>query len=752
MRSYKILIAVGIFALLAPAAAPGQPILVLAPDNFLNELQPLKHFKDATCRPVTLLGLSQVYANFAGADRAEDVKLCIAHYQQTLNVQHVLLVGDVDCFPVRWRYWGRWLPKDPYYQGSWRLVNGRYEQTDSAATKAFGSWVDIGAQDRYTIEVDVVRGAGSEARILFADADRAEGQFRLGLMQDGFYVKLCNATYETSCPFVSNQSYRVKIVLAPTNIQVYVDGFMWEYLALGQYQLVGAGKVGLGTYACSASFDNFVVTSTSGTILWTENFNSGAANGFTDALTANERNWAPSELYYADLFKDGTTIFDNWNANNNGLYGEIEWRIATYCPNCTLNNDHIDYLPDISVGRIPASSKSEVTRYVNKVIKYELAHNSTDPRFRQAVLYEGTTGQGAKNDSIATFLVTQGFSVSNRRWGGDLEHLTSAQLKEMVVDNLNSGCGLINYLGHGNFDAWSCLKFDSNDVRTRLTNSGMLPIVFAGACYTGKFAPLPLTTQDAYTDVSNKEHAGLAECEPFPGSSSAPNPVQLIHDPDCIAEDFLFNSGSPLGTGGAIAYLGESREGRSWGGQLSEYFFRSYSEGSTVGAMWKKSIEDYYWANNLAQSYLWDYGPARWEEGHMFDEPQKFVLFGDPSVVVGGAFSAEFGGIQYDWPWPFTGPLYPFSRYRVVGDVMVPLGQRLTAQFYNCFLFDNDGKITGLDSNASNGFIVNASANTVVSFIALGTEPQTQSFMKGVKVSGQMRLRNGGAIRLHAGP
>ena len=37
----------------------------------------------------------------------------------------------------------------------------------------------------------------------------------------------------------------------------------------------------------------------------------------------------------------------------------------------TVNVDQVNYLPTVAVGRVPASTVSEVTTYVNKVIAYE---------------------------------------------------------------------------------------------------------------------------------------------------------------------------------------------------------------------------------------------------------------------------------------------------------------------------------------------------------------------------------------------
>jgi hypothetical protein len=191
-------------------------LLIIAPEAFIDELLPLLRFKEASGRPTVLVSLTQVYANpqCSGADEAEQVKRCIAFYQASLGIEHVLLVGDVDQFPVRYRWWG--LP--------------------------------------------------------------------------------------------------------------------------------------------------------------------------------GQEGWAVSDLYYADLYKHGTTTFDDWDANNNGLYSEIEFTDPGNCaPNCrSINNDDIDFIPDVTVGRIPASTGAEVAAYVNKVIAYEMRTTTADAWFNKAALYTGT--------------------------------------------------------------------------------------------------------------------------------------------------------------------------------------------------------------------------------------------------------------------------------------------------------------------------------------------------------------------------
>jgi hypothetical protein len=747
----KLFLSVFLLSLFFPALeASSAELLILAPDEFIDELQPLKRFKDATGRPTLLISLSQVYGDslFNGADDPERIKKCIAYHAQHSGVQHVILVGDVDKFPVRWTWWGRWMPNDPYFTGTWSIVNGKYRQSNSTGIPYY-SWVDIGPYTLYTLEVDVTRLSGDQARILFADGSRAGCGYRVDISNNAFWLSMCNQSVQGSYTFSLNTSYRIRIVLGASNIEVWVNGSLQISQPRPTIYPTFLGKVGVGTFSATADFDNFRVTSSTGGTLWDENFNDGVANGFRGP-DMEERGWAVSDLYYADLFKQGTYTFDNWNSSTTGyhgdVYGEIEFKLPDSCPGCTINNDNIDYLPDVSVGRIPASAAQEVTRYVNKVIAYELATSKDDSWFSKTILYEGSIGGGGSNDNIANYLkgAPFNFTVDNRHWAGDLATLTDAQRKQLVINNFNAGVGMVNYVGHGNFDQWSCVNLNSNDVAS-LANSGKWPVVLAGACFTGRFAPLPLS--DFYTDVNNNEQSKYSECVPFPGTAARPNPLQVNHDVPSIAEDFLFNAGNPPGSAGAIAYLGERSAGRQWGRDyLPQYFFKAYSHGTTVGEMWKRMIGDYYWAFGLNQSNTWNYGPAMWDEGHKFDEPQKFILFGDPSVRVGGAFQNKICGTLYDGS---GGPLQSNLRYRVSCDVTVPVGQKLTAQPSSSFLFESGRKIIALDANPANGLIINASSSYPVGLYGQPVNPPGPGNPRGLIVKGQLRVRGGGTMKFY---
>lgn len=582
MRRNAIL-AFALPAVLWPVAARAQEVLILAPNDFLTALQPLKRFKDATARAAYLVGLTQVYAGFTGADEAEQVKRCIDWYRRNHGVDYVLLVGDIDRFPARYRWWG--LP--------------------------------------------------------------------------------------------------------------------------------------------------------------------------------GQEGWAVGDLYYADLYKDGTTTFDTWDSNGNGLYSEMQFSPIGY-----INHDNIDFLPDVAVGRIPASTEAEVTAYVGKVINYELKTIESAAWFKRAGLYTGSWPNSINSslmDQWGSSLANEGFSLTKRYWNWTTETAPPG-VPGVMVNDMNSGMGFMSYIGHGIEISWSCLDFNTSEL-SGVTNPHMLPIAFAAACDTCFFAQL--ARLHPYLDVNGGNHRGVDHGEDLPVGpyphTAVPRPACIQtggiwlsgtfrpYDVDCFGESFIF--GNPVGGSGGIAYIGERSGAQVTAPQLGRHFFAAYDDGERyLGDMWNHALRQYHTQHKLGTASSWSRDPSAWSDGHIFDEPQRFHLFGDPSLVAGGAFSNSLSGTVSDWPWPLLGPLVPLARYRITGDVTVPVGQRLSSLNGMSLLFETGRKITGLDATAGNGFVISASPSLPAHMLALGPEPQASNVFRGVKVSGQFRLRNGGAIRLHAAP
>jgi hypothetical protein len=341
----------------------------------------------------------------------------------------------------------------------------------------------------------------------------------------------------------------------------------------------------------------------------------------TDRSTAKAFNRAfyPTDLYYADLYKsDGS--FDDWDSNKNGYFGELHGETLTD----VLNVDQVDLNPDIAVGRVPASTVAEVTTYVNKIISYEFAaYNSA--WFKNAVLIATTDfipDAYVTKDEIANNYLTD-FNVIKLYTEPDPGAST-------VNDKLNSGVGFANYIGHGGTDGWAhptSYWYTTSDL-SGLTNDNKLPVIFAASCDTAHFATLP--PYYPYTDIYGNHHIGSNACENFTHVPEPPAAIQTVDNPSCFGEDILVRHNT-----GAIGYIGCVTGSQDWGRYLDQYFFESLKyiwPEPTLGQMWNYMVRRYYQVHSFPSAI----NPADWYQLAGFHQPWKFILFGDPSLRVGG--------------------------------------------------------------------------------------------------------------------
>ncbi len=183
-----------------------------------------------------------------------------------------------------------------------------------------------------------------------------------------------------------------------------------------------------------------------------------------------------TDLYYADL--DGT-----WDTDGDGYYGEVE--------------DDIDGVPDVIVGRLPASTLSEAYTIIDKLKNY----NSRNEWFRRILLLGTVTfgdpltpeGEMLK-DYIEYKLLPEDFSWTKLYEG--LGNLNPARAKE----EMNKGYGIVNFAGHGNVDVWSFGEggcFTNSDVYS-LTNGYNTSIIVAMSCLTGDYADTDVCIGEAF--------------------------------------------------------------------------------------------------------------------------------------------------------------------------------------------------------------------------------------------------------------
>lgn len=179
------------------------------------------------------------------------------------------------------------------------------------------------------------------------------------------------------------------------------------------------------------------------------------------------------------------------------------------------------------------------------------------------------------------------------------------------------------------------------DVEVALTialeNSNRLPVMFSVGCNTAQFH-----VGSTYVDKNGNEFTSPDKswpADPNASVSPEPNPVQRkgskSYDVESMAEYFLLK-----GDTGAIAYIGCYTGSQAAGQELDKHFFEGcrYSfKPATLGSVWNYAV------NRLIDNNF-HFDPNTeidWYPQAAYHHIQKFLLFGDPSLMVGGVSTIQ---------------------------------------------------------------------------------------------------------------
>ncbi|CAA6807423.1 MAG: Peptidase C25 gingipain (Fragment) [uncultured Thiotrichaceae bacterium] len=365
----------------------------------------------------------------------------------------------------------------------------------------------------------------------------------------------------------------------------------------------------------------------------------------------------PSDLYYADLY-DNQGVFDDWDIDDDGYHGTTNFTGGDE----RVNVDKINLYPDVSVGRVPASSPEEVTNYINKVIGYEYgAWRSSWKKQAMIVSDHGTGGAFAHKiyaDEISDLL--KNFTTFKLYQNNQPYKDMDLQKRAMVITGkVNDGIGVLAHLGHGNPHSWA--HFLNIQKLSDLSNS-KYPIVSTIACLTANFHYGPeIFQQDNYLTTDGNVWFGQ-------GAKKANRPMPASIQPgrfdvESMAEGFLVKHKY-----GAVAYMGSVAKGEHGGAALQKYFIEFFArqmEWHKLGDIWANAMRKFI--DNEALPGMGFY--------YAYLHLHKVILFGDPSLRVGGIprwqkhhFSGEWDICHDGWrgkikltdagDHPIDGPFY----------------------------------------------------------------------------------------------
>ncbi|MDD5087427.1 MAG: C25 family cysteine peptidase [bacterium] len=234
--------------------------------------------------------------------------------------------------------------------------------------------------------------------------------------------------------------------------------------------------------------------------------------------------------------------------------------------------DDEDYLPDMSLGRVPCADQDALSDWVQRVLNYERDAVTINPLGTVAASSQALDPQHGAY--VTTLFQSNGMTVDR------LQQPASSSLPNLM-NSLNAGGQWVFYIGHGNAQAWTSLQPHFTNSAVGELTSDRTPIVVSVACATA--------------DLD------------FPGLS--------------IAEYWLAREASH----GPLAYFGATE---------STAFFRSDTIGiGALRAIFARGCERMGTACDLGRLECAQAFPQ--SPGGVTEETiQQFVLLGDPSMRV----------------------------------------------------------------------------------------------------------------------
>jgi len=381
---------------------------------------------------------------------------------------------------------------------------------------------------------------------------------------------------------------------------------------------------------------------------------------------------APSDYYYAAL--NGS--FDN---NGNGKYGEF---------------GEIDWIPELYVGRLPASNPTELGDMINKTLTYERDIENIIGNWMQRAVFaggeilQGSDVQGWRiKNYISDYVIPPELNMTFTKlfWDNvrNYNNLTLANFTNAI----NYGSAIVNLCSHGSPTSVSTYLggvsyYTSTDAASS-SNDYELPIVFASACST----------------------------------------AHLDYAVDSIGEAMLKN---PIG--GAISYIGATRT--SFGGDNINDMSDSLLDALFFETLLKTSDGLFsqrpgYALYQSKYQYYQDVGLLNLAQNPEYrQEFLEYILLGDPELPIWTSTPKNMSIILPESTIP--GKLMQIS---VQSDEGVPVDNALVCiqgtNYYHTYLTDSAGRIRIPAPQTGNYSIIVTKPNFLYNTTVLAVGPTT---------------------------
>ncbi len=230
-----------------------------------------------------------------------------------------------------------------------------------------------------------------------------------------------------------------------------------------------------------------------------DEFNDGIYHprAITNFMSWTQSHWPAPQPHYLVLFGDGHWNFKGYNTAKYPMDPIIippylawvdPWQGEVPADNSYADLDG-DGNPEIALGRIPVNTPAEANAVVDKLISYD-ENKRTQYWQRQAIFiadYDPEVGdfagvsdgiiRGYMPDDLIIHRIYRNITISD-----------TAEIRQTIADDINSGAWMIQYAGHGSPDTWMKGVGWSTEDAENLHNSGKYPFISTFNCLDGYFS------------------------------------------------------------------------------------------------------------------------------------------------------------------------------------------------------------------------------------------------------------------------
>jgi hypothetical protein len=216
------------------------------------------------------------------------------------------------------------------------------------------------------------------------------------------------------------------------------------------------------------------------------NFGERTPDAIRQFLQTANQNWKKPPAY---LLLNGRASLDPRNYLGFGNLDLVPTRIVQSTSLMTASDDWFsDFtgsgMPTIPTGRLPVSTVEEAATVVGKVATYE-GQSTNGPWTANALMVADKSD--TENFTQDSQTVQASLPASMQVTDVFVDSVGTAEAPADILNAINSGQVLVNYLGHGSEEQWSGSNiFDTTSV-TSLTNGSRLPVFLIMDCLNGFF-------------------------------------------------------------------------------------------------------------------------------------------------------------------------------------------------------------------------------------------------------------------------